>query len=126
MAENDLQREKKLKSELKDRVLPLSQIEKLNDPWEKESRLPSFPGTFDDFNQMVIQYGYLALFAPACPLAPILAFINVSISDSTRHFFVVPVICWAYVTSFDSMARRIAPRFAETLSSSAEGFNVRG
>ena len=33
-------------------------------------------GTFDDFNQMVIQYGYLALFAPACPLAPVLAFVN--------------------------------------------------
>jgi len=33
-------------------------------------------GTFDDFNQMVIQYGYLALFAPACPLAPLLALAN--------------------------------------------------
>ena len=32
--------------------------------------------TFDDFLTMVIQFGYLALFAPACPLAPALALIN--------------------------------------------------
>ena len=32
--------------------------------------------SFDQFNEMAVQYGYLALFAPAFPLAPLLAFIN--------------------------------------------------
>ena len=33
-------------------------------------------GTFDDFNEMAIQYGYIALFSPSFPVAPLLAFIN--------------------------------------------------
>ena len=32
--------------------------------------------TFDDFNEMITQYGYVALFAPAYPLAPALALLN--------------------------------------------------
>ena len=44
---------------------------------EEQSFLdPNDDGTFDDFGQMVVQFGYLALFAPACSLAPLLAFIN--------------------------------------------------
>ena len=44
--------------------------------FSKFSRLEPAQGTFSDFSQMVIQFGYLALFAPACSLAPLLAFIN--------------------------------------------------
>jgi hypothetical protein len=33
-------------------------------------------GTFEDFLTMVIQFGFLALFAPACPLAPLIALAN--------------------------------------------------
>ena len=33
-------------------------------------------GTFDDFNDRAIQFGYLVLFAPAFPLAPFFAYIN--------------------------------------------------
>lgn len=35
-----------------------------------------FSNTFDDFNSQAVQYGYLALFAPAYPLAPLLALLN--------------------------------------------------
>lgn len=35
-----------------------------------------FVNTFGEFNAMAVQYGYLALFAPAYPLAPILALIS--------------------------------------------------
>lgn len=35
-----------------------------------------FDSTFDEFNEMAVQFGYLALFAPAFPLAPLFAFIN--------------------------------------------------
>jgi hypothetical protein len=33
-------------------------------------------GTFDDFKEMAIQYGYIALFSPCFPLAPFFAFLN--------------------------------------------------
>ena len=74
--ENDNAKEKEHARALRDRVLPKAELAKLDNRWEKESHLLASTGTFDDFNQMVIQYGSLALFAPACPLAPLLAFIN--------------------------------------------------
>ena len=43
---------------------------------EDQGFLTPVDGMFDDFAQMVTQFGYLALFAPACSLAPLLAFIN--------------------------------------------------
>ena len=43
---------------------------------EKQSLLMPYDGTFDDFNDRVIQFGYIVLFAPAYPLAPFLAFLN--------------------------------------------------
>lgn len=43
---------------------------------EEQARMHTWDGMFDDFSQMVTQFGYLALFAPACSLAPLLAFVN--------------------------------------------------
>ena len=43
---------------------------------EAEYAMEPFSNTFDEFNSMAVQYGYLALFAPAYPLAPLLALIN--------------------------------------------------
>ena len=43
---------------------------------EEQAKLTPCEGMFDDFSQMVTQFGYLALFAPACSLAPLLAFAN--------------------------------------------------
>ena len=43
---------------------------------EDEFYLDVFLSTFDDYNEMVVQFGYLALFAPAFPLAPVLALLN--------------------------------------------------
>ena len=43
---------------------------------EVEANLMIYEGTFDDFNDRVVQFGYLVLFAPAYPLAPFLAWIN--------------------------------------------------
>eukprot|EP01050_Picozoa_sp_SAG11_P007622 SAG11_NODE_642_length_8006_cov_6.996965_3_plen_163_part_00 len=43
---------------------------------EEQAMLMPYKGTFDDFNDRVVQFGYLVLFAPAFPLAPLLAFIN--------------------------------------------------
>jgi len=44
--------------------------------WEIEAKKPPFPGTFDEYCEMVIQYGYITLFAASFPLAPLLAVIN--------------------------------------------------
>lgn len=51
--------------------------EKDNIPqWESESKKPMFPGTFDEYSEMVIQYGYITMFAASFPLAPVLAALN--------------------------------------------------
>ena len=44
--------------------------------YERQAHLMPYEGTFDDFNDRVIQFGYIVLFAPAYPLAPFLAFVN--------------------------------------------------
>ena len=43
---------------------------------DNQMHLSESEGTFEDFLTMVIQFGFLALFAPACPLAPALALVN--------------------------------------------------
>ena len=43
---------------------------------EDEYAMEPFESTFGEFNEMAVQYGYLALFAPAFPLAPLFALIN--------------------------------------------------
>jgi len=46
-----------------------------SDP-EKQYELTEFESTFDDWDEIAIQYGYLSLFVCAFPLAPLLAVIN--------------------------------------------------
>jgi len=45
-------------------------------PPEIEYELAPYESTFDDFDEMAIQYGYVCLFVVAFPLAPLLALIN--------------------------------------------------
>lgn len=54
--------------------------------WEEESKRPPFPGTFDEYSEMVIQYGYITMFAASFPLAPFLAVINNVIEIRTDAF----------------------------------------
>ena len=54
----------------------LKVLKKMRHPYEDNSQLAKFGGTFQDFNDRVIQFGYIVLFAPAYPLAPFLAFVN--------------------------------------------------
>jgi len=42
----------------------------------EESILPATPDLFDDYNEMVIQFGYIALFSSVFPLASLAAFLN--------------------------------------------------
>ena len=53
---------------------------------ERQTQLMPYKGTFDDFNDRVIQFGYLVLFSPAFPLAPLLAFANNVIEIRTAGY----------------------------------------
>jgi len=54
--------------------------------YEKDSKLAAYQGTFDEYSEMVIQYGYITLFAAAFPLAPLMAVINNMIEIRTDAF----------------------------------------
>lgn len=54
--------------------------------WERESKKPLFPGTFDEYSEMVIQYGYITMFAAAFPLAPLMAVLNNVVEIRTDAF----------------------------------------
>eukprot|EP00744_Colponema_vietnamica_P001008 GILI01001731.1.p2 GENE.GILI01001731.1~~GILI01001731.1.p2 ORF type:complete len:458 (-),score=206.32 GILI01001731.1:254-1597(-) len=43
---------------------------------EKQKLLPAYDDTFKDYDEMIIQYGYVTLFTVAFPLAPLLALLN--------------------------------------------------
>jgi hypothetical protein len=57
--------------------------------WERESKKPKFPGTFDEYSEMIIQFGYITLFASVFPLAPLMALINNIIEIRTDAFKLV-------------------------------------
>jgi hypothetical protein len=44
--------------------------------FEVQDSLMTYTGTFNDFNDRTVQFGYIVLFAPAFPAAPVLAFLN--------------------------------------------------
>ena len=70
----------------------LKALKNVRNPYELQARLMPYQGTFADFNDRVIQFGYLVLFAPAFPLAPFLAFVNNVIEIRTSGF----KMCFAY------------------------------
>jgi len=44
--------------------------------WERDYKKSPFKGTFDEYSEMIIQFGYLTLFAASFPLAPVMAVLN--------------------------------------------------
>ena len=51
-------------------------LKSITNDMERESFLAPWDSLFEDFLVVTITYGYLALFAVACPVAPLLALIN--------------------------------------------------
>mmetsp|Transcript_19312 Transcript_19312/g.31623 ORF Transcript_19312/g.31623 Transcript_19312/m.31623 type:complete len:724 (+) Transcript_19312:110-2281(+) len=61
-------------------------IKKMSTP-EEEAKLQFYESTFDDYSEMVIQFGYVTMFAAAFPLASTLALLNNVVeirSDATK------------------------------------------
>uniref|UniRef100_A0A8C6YJX4 Anoctamin n=1 Tax=Nothoprocta perdicaria TaxID=30464 RepID=A0A8C6YJX4_NOTPE len=45
-------------------------------PWEMNYQLLVFEGLFDEYLEMVMQFGFITIFVAACPLAPLFALLN--------------------------------------------------
>jgi len=54
--------------------------------YEREYELNQFEGMVDEYGEMVIQFGYLTLFASSVPIAPVLAVLNNVVEMRTDMF----------------------------------------
>jgi len=54
--------------------------------WERDYKKAPFAGTFDEYSEMIIQYGYFSIFAAAFPLAPLMAVLNNIVEIRTDGF----------------------------------------
>ncbi|XP_054198311.1 anoctamin-7 isoform X4 [Homo sapiens] len=57
-------------------------------PWEDDYELVPCEGLFDEYLEMVLQFGFVTIFVAACPLAPLFALLNnwVEIRLDARKF----------------------------------------
>ncbi|NXE84125.1 ANO7 protein, partial [Cochlearius cochlearius] len=57
-------------------------------PWVMDHQLLVFEGLFDEYLEMVLQFGFITIFVAACPLAPLFALLNnwVEIRLDARKF----------------------------------------
>jgi len=57
--------------------------------WERDSKKDDFDGTLAEYAEMVIQYGYITIFAAMFPPAPLLAVLNNTVEIRTDAFKIV-------------------------------------
>lgn len=69
---------------------------------ELESCLDPYESTFDDYLELIIQYGYVMLFAPIFPLAPLCAIFNNLIEIRSDAF----KLCYVFQRTYDNNQSR--------------------
>ncbi|XP_038163911.1 anoctamin-7 [Cyprinodon tularosa] len=62
--------------EKKDKALDEFHTEEELSPWEADYQLLVCEGLFNEYLEMVLQFGFITIFVAACPLAPLFALIN--------------------------------------------------
>uniref|UniRef100_A0A672H7S3 Anoctamin n=1 Tax=Salarias fasciatus TaxID=181472 RepID=A0A672H7S3_SALFA len=70
---------RKLKPQKEEKKLKEAQEEEEKEeasPWEQDYQLLVCEGLFDEYLEMVLQFGFITIFVAACPLAPLFALIN--------------------------------------------------
>ncbi|CAG0899825.1 unnamed protein product [Darwinula stevensoni] len=70
---------------------------------ELESSMTPYPGTFDDYLEMFIQFGYVTLFSAAFPLAGLCAFLNNIVEIRSDAF----KLCYIIQRPFGERVRNI-------------------
>ncbi|KAK1786069.1 hypothetical protein P4O66_017802 [Electrophorus voltai] len=65
----------------KRKLYPAQKIKEQNEkeraaPWETDYELLVCQGLFDEYLEMVLQFGFITIFVAACPLAPFFALVN--------------------------------------------------
>uniref|UniRef100_A0A672H7N9 Anoctamin n=1 Tax=Salarias fasciatus TaxID=181472 RepID=A0A672H7N9_SALFA len=71
--------QEKLKPQKEEKKLKEAQEEEEKEeasPWEQDYQLLVCEGLFDEYLEMVLQFGFITIFVAACPLAPLFALIN--------------------------------------------------
>jgi len=61
--------------------------------WERDSKKNNYAGTLDEYSELVIQYGYLTIFAATAPFACLLAVINNMVEIRTDAFKLLTGCC---------------------------------
>jgi hypothetical protein len=80
--------EEQVQAEVESSGLRIRDIPQVEAEYNKDiyETVPNCAGTFNDFNTLLIQYGYVVLFAPAFPLAAFLALMSNVIEDYSNGF----------------------------------------
>ena len=66
---------------------------------EENAKLEPHEGVFSEYNKLIIQLGYVVLFAPACPIASLICYVGNLLEIRTDAYKVASPPCNRHVTA---------------------------